>query len=708
MQEVLIFSGTSEGRRLAGQLIENEIAVTVCVATDYGQEVMEQEEENPLLKVHRGRLDLPQMEKLIGSRSWSAVVDATHPFAQQVTKNIAQACANQGCKLLRLLRQKEEKMDSEEGRQQENQTGASHIPQAKIIYVDSVEEAADYLNQTQGNIFFTTGSKELPKYLSIIEDISRVYVRILPDSTQLEQCRSLGLKGKQIICMQGPFSEALNTAMLQDIRASVLVTKETSHAGGFSEKLRAAAQTGAEAVVIRRPCEHGYSMKQILEKLGVKCATERRVTLAGMGMGSLSNMTREVYKACQNADLIIGASRMLETVKSMGKPAKSLYRSEEIVEYVVNHPQYREILILLSGDVGFYSGAKRILEAFSEINERQESIEHETLLYEDKSREYQVSFDTGKRKDDPTYQLRLLCGVPSVVYFASRLGISWEDLQLLSLHGRQQNLIGALQNCGNVFALMDGAEGIRKLSRELLDYGFSEIEMNVGCQLSYPQEKILRGTPEQFLDYDDEGVAVVILRSEQASTRIVTHGIPDAEFVRGEVPMTKEEVRSISLAKLALTQDAIVYDIGAGTGSVAIECARQAVYGKVYAIERNSQALHLIRENKLKHRVANLELIEGEAPQVLKELPAPTHVFIGGSGGKLREIVELIWRKNPSVRLVVNVVSLETLREIMELMEDKLFAQKEIVQVSVAKAKTLGQHHLMIGQNPVYVITLQK
>lgn len=679
MQEVLIFSGTSEGRRLAGQLIENEIAVTVCVATDYGQEVMEQEEDNPLLKVHRGRLDLPQMEKLIGSRSWSAVVDATHPFAQQVTKNIAQACANQGCKLLRLLRQKEEKMDSEEGRQQENQTGASHIPQAKIIYVDSVEEAADYLNQTQGNIFFTTGSKELPKYLSIIEDISRVYVRILPDSAQLEQCRSLGLKGKQIICMQGPFSEALNTAMLQDIRASVLVTKETSHAGGFSEKLRAAAQTGAEAVVIRRPCEHGYSMEQILEKLGVKCATERRVTLAGMGMGSLSNMTREVYKACQNADLIIGASRMLETVKSMGKPAKSLYRSEEIVEYVVNHPQYREILILLSGDVGFYSGAKRILEAFSEINEAV-----------------------------PTYQLRLLCGVPSVVYFASRLGISWEDLQLLSLHGRQQNLIGALQNRGNVFALMDGAEGIRKLSRELLDYGFSEIEMNVGCQLSYPQEKILRGTPEQFLDYDDEGVAVVILRSEQASTRIVTHGIPDAEFVRGEVPMTKEEVRSISLAKLALTQDAIVYDIGAGTGSVAIECARQAVYGKVYAIERNSQALHLIRENKLKHRVVNLELIEGEAPQMLKELPAPTHVFIGGSGGKLREIVELIWRKNPSVRLVVNVVSLETLREIMELMEDKLFAQKEIVQVSVAKAKTLGQHHLMIGQNPVYVITLQK
>lgn len=112
MQEVLIFSGTSEGRKLAEQLLENQIAATVCVATDYGREVMEQEIENPLLEVQRGRLDLPQMEKLIGSKSWTAVVDATHPFAQQVTKNIAQACANQGCKLWRLLRQADEKMDS--------------------------------------------------------------------------------------------------------------------------------------------------------------------------------------------------------------------------------------------------------------------------------------------------------------------------------------------------------------------------------------------------------------------------------------------------------------------------------------------------------------------------------------------------------------------------------------------------------------------
>lgn len=696
MQNVLIFSGTSEGRKLAEQLLKNQIAVTVCVATDYGQEVMEQEAENPLLEMHRGRLDLTQMEQLIGSRSWDTVVDATHPFAQQVTKNIAQACVNQGCEVLRLLRQVDENAESNKECQAKNIKMAEHISQAEITYVDSVEEAADYLNQTQGNIFFTTGSKELPKYLGEIEDISRVYVRILPDGAQVEKCRSLGLKGKQIICMQGPFSEALNTAMLREIQASVLVTKETSHAGGFSEKLSAAAQTGAKALVIRRPCEHGYSMEQILDKLGVKSVTERRITLAGMGMGSLSNMTREVYKACQNADLIIGASRMLETVKSMAKSTKMLYRSEEIINYIVKHTQYRDIVILLSGDVGFYSGAKKIIEAFSQMDEAQESTEAEILSSDD------------KKKSISGYRLRILSGVPSVVYFASRLGIPWEDLALLSLHGRQQNLIAALQSRGSVFALMDGPEGVQKLSQQLLNYGFSEVEMNVGYQLSYPQEKILRGTPEQFLNYDAQGVAVVILRNHKVSAWVVTHGIADSEFIRGEVPMTKEEVRSVSLTKLALTKDAIVYDIGAGTGSVAVECARQAVCGKIYAIERNPQALELIEKNKLKHRVCNLEIIEGEAPQALRELSAPTHAFIGGSGGKLREIAEMLWQKNPMVRLVWNVISLETLREIMELMEDTTFSEKEIVQVSVAKTKTLGKHQLMIGQNPVYVITLQK
>lgn len=487
--------------------------------------------------------------------------------------------------------------------------------------------------------------------------------------------------------MQGPFSTELNMAMIHETEASILVTKETSQAGGFAQKLQAASQTGIETLVIRRPREAGYSMREILKRLGVeakRAQTKRQVILAGMGMGNPSNMTREVYQACQDADMIIGAARMLETVKAMGKPVKNLYQAKETADYIRMHPEYRKMVVLLSGDVGFYSGARKL---------REELMRKST------------GTDSGQIEE---IQIHQLCGVPSVVYFASRLGLAWEDLALMSLHGRQQNLIGIMQRHGRVFALTEGAKGIRSLSQELLTYGFSDTEMYVGYMLSYPQEEILQGKPADFLHYGKEGVSAVILLDQKHADYVTTPGIPDQAFLRGQAPMTKEEVRSVSLSKLALAREAVVYDIGAGTGSVAVECARQCINGTVYAIEKNAQALELLRQNKIKHRAWNLEIISGEAPEALSELPVPTHAFVGGSGGRLMEIARLLWEKNPRVRLVLNVISLETLQEVIELMKNTEFSHKEIVQISVAKAKELGRHHLMMGQNPVYVITLQK
>ena len=732
MQEVLIFSGTSEGRRLAELLSRSGISVTVCVATEYGQEVMEQ--KNDHISVQVGRLDRPEMEALIGQKSWQAVVDATHPFAKEVTQNITEACRNQGREALRLLR--EETCREKDFRQKAE----------KIIYVDSAQEAIAYLNQTAGTIFFTTGSKELPEYLEGIKDISRIYVRILPNSQEVEKCHSLGLRGKQIICMQGPFSTQLNAAMMKEIQADILVTKETARAGGFPEKLGAAEQVGADVVVIRRPREKGYTLEEILGKLGVepleafeklgvepletlgklsveplevctgvqktgeaeklsanissreqdmlKKGQNRQIIIAGMGMGSPSNMTREVYDACQNADVIIGAGRMLETVSSLHKPVKNLYKSREIVDYIIRHPQYERIVILMSGDVGFYSGAKSLGKALEEAGICQNCQEPD--------REEAQRDGLGK------YQVIRLCGVSSVVYFASRLQIPWEDITLMSSHGRQQNIVGMLQVHEKVFTLMDGARGIRNLSQELLDYGYGCVDMYVGCQLSYPQEEIFVGTPEQFLDFSREGALVVLLIHKKAKETAVTYGIPDESFQRGKVPMTKEEVRSISLSKLALQQDSIVYDIGAGTGSVAVECGRIALGGKVYAIEKKPEAIELIEKNKYLHQAWNVETVTGEAPGALKELPAPTHAFIGGSGGNLKEILNLLWKKSPHVRIVLNVISLETLREVMEILKEHEFAWQEIVQVTAAKAKKLGNHQLMMGQNPVYVVTLQR
>lgn len=181
-------------------------------------------------------------------------------------------------------------------------------------------------------------------------------------------------------------------------------------------------------------------------------------------------------------------------------------------------------------------------------------------------------------------------------------------------------------------------------------------------------------------------------------------GIPDSQFIRGRVPMTKQEVRILSIVKLQLDKASVVYDIGAGTGSVSIEAAGQCIDGMVYAIEKAPEGISLIDANRKKFNIGNIELVEGAAPQCMEELPAPTHVFIGGSGGRLIDIVKAVREKNPKVRFVLNAVTLETVGELMKL--QSLFpeyADMEVIQVSVSRGKVLGAHHLMSAENPVYI-----
>ena len=169
--------------------------------------------------------------------------------------------------------------------------------------------------------------------------------------------------------------------------------------------------------------------------------------------------------------------------------------------------------------------------------------------------------------------------------------------------------------------------------------------------------------------------------------------------------MTKEEVRTVSLAKLELTKDSVCYDVGAGTGSLSVEMAMRAFDGKVYAVERNPEAVRLIHKNARKFGRDNLHIIEGLAPEALEELEAPTHCFIGGSSGNLKEILELILKKNPAVRLVINCITLETLQEAMDAARTMPLTDVEVVQIMASRSKKLGRYHMMMGENPIYIIS---
>ncbi len=654
-EKILIFAGTQEGRILAEHLCKFEKEVHIFVATEYGEEVLPESEH---LYVHQGRLEKEKMQDIFSRESCEYIIDATHPYAVDVSENIKEACKATGKRYMRLLREES-------------------TEEMVCIYVDSKEEAAEYLNKVDGNILFTTGSKDLEFYLNKIADISRVYVRILTDANAVERCRKLGLQGKQIICMQGPFSAELNAAMLKQFDIQYMVTKETGVTGGFPQKLTGAKMAGAKVVTIRRPEEpEGWSMEELLSQIGVASMrkAKRKISLLGIGMGSEDTMTLRGRQVCAQADVILGAERIVKSLESFRKPMEAIYQAEVVKNFLKEHLEYQNVVVAFSGDVGFYSGTSQMLQALS--------------------------------KEE--YDIELVCGISSPIYAASKFQIPWQDMKLMSMHGRLQNVIAAVRTNGKVFVLVEGKEGVRKLAQKLLHYEMDKVVMHVGYQLSYPEEVLQSGEPENFLEYNLEGLSVVILENKDARKNVVTHGLLDEHFIRGNAPMTKEEIRSISLSKLALRKDSVVYDVGAGTGSIGIECALQAVDGQVYAIEKKRDAITLLEKNKLKMYTDNLEIIEGTAPDAMKELPVPTHAFIGGSSGNMKEIIECLLQKNPKVRIVINAIAVDTISEVMQLIKNDEYEVKEIVQVQVSKAKELGSYQMMMGQNPVYIFTLQK
>lgn len=239
---VVLFSGTTEGRELSRRLAELGLEVTVSVATPLGQE---EQGSAPGVTVRCGRLLPDEMAALL--KGAALCIDATHPYAVEVTKNIQAACEATGTPLRRLLRQES-------------------ATEATWVTVESTEQAAAFLQTTEGNILLTTGAKELPAFASL--DPTRLYPRVLPTHAALDACETLGIPHKNILALQGPFTREMNKAMLTQYNVKWIVTKDGGKAGGFTDKADAAREKHVPLVLIRRPQEDGQTMEEILHELG--------------------------------------------------------------------------------------------------------------------------------------------------------------------------------------------------------------------------------------------------------------------------------------------------------------------------------------------------------------------------------------------------------------------------------------------------------
>lgn len=401
----------------------------------------------------------------------------------------------------------------------------------------------------------------------------------------------------------------------------------------------------------------------------------KKISIVGIGMGAAETWTMKAYKTIQNAEVILGAKRMVEAAMNT-RDAKALpetflsYQPEEIQAFIQQHTA-SQYCIVVSGDTGFYSATKSLKEVLRD------------------------------------YEVTVIPGISSVSYFFSKIGLGWEDAVLASAHGRDVDIVRLVNENEKVFLLT--GNNVSDILRQLIGAGLAYASVYVGEHLSYETERIVTGSVKELADQTFASVSVMVILNDKAKQPLQI-GISDEKFLRGKVPMTKSEVRAVILSKLQLQEDAICYDIGAGTGSVSIEMALNCRKGTVYGIEEKKDAIDLILQNKEKFHCNNLQIVEGFAPDVLEDLPAPSHVFIGGSKGRLEEILHYIFgncmtEHRSSVRVVMSAITLETMGEMVKLCQNYPMHDLEFTQIGVAKAKQIGAYHMMEGQNPILIVS---
>ncbi len=652
---------------MSESLAASGIAHTLCVATEYGENVLK---ENSFMTVYRGRMDEKQIKEFIGNGKFGAVVDATHPYADIVTKNIQSAMEGMNIPYLRLKR------ELHDLRIEEN-----------VVYFETNEACAKALEQTQGNILLTIGSKELAKYCVSKNVKSRLFVRVLPAMESLSLCMEQGLKGKQMIAVQGPFTAEMNEAMIRQYGISCMVTKQSGTSGGYFEKLEAARETGISVFAIGRPEEEaGYSFHGICRELERICQKKVQVkngmeiTLAGIGMGNKESLTKEVYEKIEKADILLGAERMLAPYRPRIEK-KPFYLAKHVLPYLQEmqkkYPmESLKTVILFSGDSGFYSGCQSLYDALQE------------------------EINAGRLQAD----ICILPGISSVAFLAACIGESYQDAAVCSMHGKElYHLARRIQTERKTFLIMSGVEDVNRLGDALIKAGLTGCEIITGYQLSYAGQQVRKRTPKECMELKEEGLYTCFVKNPNPIRKSLTHGISDREFIRDKIPMTKEEVREVSICKLKLYQGAVVFDIGSGTGSIAMEIAGLSPDIQVYAIEQKKEAVSLILRNKEKFQLENVTVAEEEAPTGLQDLPKASHAFIGGSGGNLKEILRVLYGMNPNMRVVVNAISMETICEIKEILALYPIENEEVVQMQVNRAKETGKYHLMQAENPVWI-----
>lgn len=403
-----------------------------------------------------------------------------------------------------------------------------------------------------------------------------------------------------------------------------------------------------------------------------------RLTIIGIGPGSAEYFMPAARNRMRGAHTVIAARRILPMLREvcgaveteflpMGKIKDTL----EMIDGLLR--EEKEVALIVSGDPLMYSLYKTILNQ-------------------------EISAD---------WEMEVIPGIGSMQMLGAAFGETMEDARLVSVHGRSRTP-GSVALCvtenPKVFFLCSKEQGPAWLSQIMLDYHLDDVEVFAGANLSYEDQILESGSPAEMAKKEFPSLCVAMIKNPHPRPVTRPCFLSDEDFERGRTPMTKEEIRVLILHKMKIHPDDVIWDIGAGTGSVSVECARQAPFGQVHSVERDEAAVHLIEKNRDKFELDNLFIYQGDAAERTTDLPVPDKVFIGGSGGKLGEIMKNIVAFDREIRVTVSAVTLETIAEAGEILGN-YDADYDVIQATVGRGRKIGSYHIMDTNNPVMIFT---
>lgn len=397
---------------------------------------------------------------------------------------------------------------------------------------------------------------------------------------------------------------------------------------------------------------------------------QHELILVGGGSGTAEYLLPAAKQALEQVDCVIASERFLRLVNL--KNTKPMPSVSELIEKLPEWLERGSIGIVVSGDPLMYSLCRTILNRY------------------------------------PKLPMRVIPGVGSLQLLGAAFGLTMEDAAILSIHGRDCTdgaIARTVSENAVTFFFCSKTKGPKEIASALLKYGLEETELFVGADLTYPEQRLWHGKPSEFEYEDNPSLCTAAVKNKAPRAVLRPALLPDSAFLRNSSPMTKEEVRAVIISKLRLSPDSVVWDIGAGTGSISVECARACPFGSVYAVEYKEAALEILNKNKEYFQTTNLSIVPGRAEQEIANLPIPDCVFIGGSGGAMPQLLETICKLPKKVRLVVSAVTLETQAELYPLLVH--LPQFEVVQLAVSRGKQVGSYHVLEGNHPVMLFSCE-